>query len=310
MTDTKSGTISSVFDYSEKKLHVPEFTAAAVQDLHRFISDKSPMAEQIRKYRKAAKISQQSLADALGVTRNSVINWEAGRYRPDADLFPQLCSLLGITLNDLFGISTCSTDSFSLQEQNMIRNYRLISPVSQRIVSRMIENILEEETDERNRILQNGSALVGELSTAAAAGDGFEFSDIPMEGCRFVFRNERNEKANAIIRVKGSSMTPVYMDDDRVYVQFTSTAEIGEDVICSSRQGLHIKRLGENGPYSVNSKEPFALTSEDDHVQIVGRVLGIVDPSSDFPSAAENDILMNIRNEEVRHFMKKHGLES
>ena len=37
--------------------------------------EKVPMAEMIKKYRKEAKISQQSLADLLHVTRNTVINW-------------------------------------------------------------------------------------------------------------------------------------------------------------------------------------------------------------------------------------------
>ena len=271
--------------------------------------EKVQMAEHIRKYRKAAKISQQSLADQLNVTRNTVINWESGKYRPDADLFPKLCSLLDITLNDLFGISPASEDGFSIDERNLLCHYRMLSPLGRKIIDRMIDNILEEESQERIRFVNNSALGVGVIATKAAAGDGFLYSDIPVEDYRFVFKNGRNEKADAIIQVKGDSMLPVYHEDDWVYVQYVPGAGIGEDVICSSRAGIHIKRLGEEGPYSVNKEAPFTLTSEDDHVQVIGRVLGIVDPVSDFPDAADNELLMDLRSKEIREFRQKHGLE-
>ena len=270
---------------------------------------KIPMAEMIRKHRKEAKISQQGLADRLNVTRNTVINWESGRYRPDADLFPQLCGILGITLNDLFGIPSGPAGGFSVHEQDLIRQYRMISPVGRRIVDRMLDGILEEEKCEKNRVINRAALGVAVISTRAAAGDGFDYSDIPVEDYRFVYAGGRSAKANAIIQVRGDSMLPVYRDNDWVYVQYTDSADIGEDVICSSRAGIHIKRLGENGPYSVNKDAPFTLTSEDDHVRIIGRVLGIVDPESDIPSDDDNLILTDLRRDEIRAFREEHGLE-
>jgi len=268
-----------------------------------------PIAEMIRKYRKAAKISQQSLAGQLHVTRNTVINWESGKYRPDADLFPLLCSILGITLNDLFGISPASSGSFSVHEQNFIRQYRMISPVGRRIVDRMLNDILEEETLEKNRAVNEAALGVAVIATKAAAGDGFSYSDIPVEDYRFFYAGGRNKKADAVIQVKGDSMLPVYHENDWVYVQYTECADIGEDVICSSQAGMHIKRLGAQGPYSLNRDLPFTLTSEDDHVRIVGRVLGIVDPSADIPSAEDNTVLEELRRDEIREFRQKHGLD-
>jgi len=273
------------------------------------VPEKIPMGEQIRKYRKAARISQQSLAEQMNVTRNSVINWEAGKYRPDADLFPKLCHILGISLNDLFGLQPGTAESVSMHEQELIRQYRMISPVSQRIVDRMIGSILEEETREKNQLINDAALGVAVIATKAAAGDGSWYSDIPVEDYRFVFANGRNEKADAIIQVKGDSMLPVYHEDEWVYVQYTETVDVGEDVICSSRAGMHIKRMGEEGPYSVNKYVPFTLTAEDDHVRIVGRVLGTVDPTADIPSAAETDVLTELRRDEIRRFREAHGLD-
>ena len=299
--------ILPVSDYTGKRLHSPEPPKPDSGPVRGTFPEKVPMGEYIKKYRKEAKISQKDLADKLHVTRNTVINWEAGKYRPDADLFPSLCSILEISLNDLFGILPDPADGFSGHEREMVRRYRLISPVSRKIVDRLITGILDEEIQEKDRILDESAHTVAVISTAAAAGDGFDYSSIPVEDYRFVFRNGRNEKADAIIRVKGDSMLPVYEEGDWVYVEYTPSASVGEDVICSSRAGFHIKRLGESGPYSVNKDAPFTLTGEDDRVEIVGRVLGIVNPS-DYPSRAENDSLREIRRDEIKSFKEKYGL--
>lgn len=307
MADTNKGNILSISNFSDRKLHAPkqrsQMSAASGASV------KIPMAEQIKKYRKQAGISQQSLADQLCVTRNTVINWESGKYRPDADLFPPLCRLLGISLNDLFGITPDLTDGWTAHEKAIIHNYRMISPVSQRVVDRMINSILEEESREKDQIINEAAFGVAVIATKAAAGDGFDYNDVPIEDYRFVFKNGRNERADAIIQVKGDSMLPVYREDDWVYVQYTDSADVGEDVICSSRAGMHIKRLGEDGPYSVNKDNPFTLTSEDDHVRIVGRVLGIVDPTADLPSASDVDVLTELRHDEIQTYRQEHGLD-
>ena len=282
---------------------------AALADTPKKNTKKAPMAEIIKEYRKKAELSQQSLADQLHVTRNTVLNWESGKYRPDADLFLPLCRILGITLYDLFGLTEGSEDIISVHEMNLIRQYRAISPVSQRIIDRVLDSIQEEEIREKNRMIDQSAFGVAVIATKAAAGDGFSYSDIPVEDYRFVFKHGRNERANAIIQVKGDSMLPVYHEDDWVYIQYSDTAGIGEDVLCTSHAGMHIKRLGENGPYSINKDAPFTLTSSDDHVHVVGRVLGIVDPESDFPSASETAVLTEQRRDELRKFRKKYGLD-
>ena len=265
------------------------------------------MAEQIKTYRKRAHLSQKELGEQMNVSRNTVINWEAGKYRPDADLFPKLCSILHISLDELFGLSPAAPLSVSEKEWTLLERYRQISPVGRRVVDSMVSNILEEEAAEKDRRLQEKVRMIDFISTAAAAGDGFSFSDIPVEDFRFVFSNDRNEHADGMIRVKGLSMLPVYRDGDLVYVQYTNSAAPGEDVLCSSVAGLHIKRLGEDGVYSLNRDYPFTLTSPEDRVQIIGKILGTVS-SSDYPDSAECDILRELRREEIRQFQEAHSL--
>ncbi len=291
-------------DDSYTRVNAPTRTSVKGDDVQ---FRKIPMAEKIRIYRKKAGISQQDLGEMLGVTRNTVVNWEGGKYRPDIDLLLPLCDIFGITLYELFD-SIDHNLGFSPHEKSLLEKYRQISPLSKRIVDHMVDGILYEETIEKNRHLTEHSRLVGTLDMYAAAGDGFGFSDIPMEAYQFVFENDMNKKADAILPIKGDSMLPKYHSGDMVYVQFTKSPDVGEDVICRSKEGLHIKRLGKKGPYSLNPDLPFTLTSPDDHVETVGRVLGIVNTACDFPSADEEDLLRELRHQDIEEFREKYGL--
>lgn len=62
------------------------------------------MAKNLKmKAARAAKgFTQQDLADAVGVTRQTVVAIEKGDYNPTVRLCVDICRVLGVTLNDLF----------------------------------------------------------------------------------------------------------------------------------------------------------------------------------------------------------------
>ena len=60
-------------------------------------------AEIIVKYRKALGLTQEGLAQKLGVTNQAVSKWESGQSCPDIALLPLLADLFGITIDELFG---------------------------------------------------------------------------------------------------------------------------------------------------------------------------------------------------------------
>ena len=51
--------------------------------------------------RKQKNMTQQELAEKLGVSDRTIGNWENGRNMPDLSLFKPLCNELNISLNDL-----------------------------------------------------------------------------------------------------------------------------------------------------------------------------------------------------------------
>ena len=56
----------------------------------------------LKSARAARDWSQQQLADAVGVSRQTINAIEKGDYNPTVNLCIAICRALGVTLNDLF----------------------------------------------------------------------------------------------------------------------------------------------------------------------------------------------------------------
>ncbi|MCB1561472.1 MAG: helix-turn-helix transcriptional regulator [Xanthomonadales bacterium] len=63
----------------------------------------TPVANQIRRLRfERGEMTQQGLADACGVTRQTIIALEAERYAPSLELAFRIARALGTGLEDVF----------------------------------------------------------------------------------------------------------------------------------------------------------------------------------------------------------------
>ena len=63
--------------------------------------DQQQIGSFIRQCREAGGLTQQQLADKLGVTNKAVSKWETGKSMPDVALFEPLCRELEISLSEL-----------------------------------------------------------------------------------------------------------------------------------------------------------------------------------------------------------------
>lgn len=59
------------------------------------------LAEKIYMLRRRQNLSQEQLADALGVSRQAVSKWEVGESLPEVDKLPLLCAAFGVTADYL-----------------------------------------------------------------------------------------------------------------------------------------------------------------------------------------------------------------
>ena len=63
----------------------------------------TPVGNTIRRLRfERGEMTQQALADACGVTRQTVIALEAGRYAPSLELAFRIAHALGARIEDVF----------------------------------------------------------------------------------------------------------------------------------------------------------------------------------------------------------------
>lgn len=70
------------------------------------------LGENLKKFRLQRELTQEQLADILGVSAQAVSRWENGTTYPDITLLPVIASYFEITLDELMGI-----DSFKSEEQ-------------------------------------------------------------------------------------------------------------------------------------------------------------------------------------------------
>lgn len=62
---------------------------------------KETIGNRIQKFRKEKSLTQEALADQLGVSPQAVSKWENDSSCPDIRLLPQLCRILGVTTDEL-----------------------------------------------------------------------------------------------------------------------------------------------------------------------------------------------------------------
>jgi len=59
------------------------------------------IGNRISKYRKMKNLTQEALANLMGVSSQAVSKWETDASCPDIAALPQLCKILGITADEL-----------------------------------------------------------------------------------------------------------------------------------------------------------------------------------------------------------------
>ena len=73
--------------------------------------------ENIKRFRKERGLTQEQLAEALGVTVGAVYKWEAGRSTPEISMLLQLADLFGVSLDALVGFEALNGSAAALDER-------------------------------------------------------------------------------------------------------------------------------------------------------------------------------------------------
>ena len=106
--------------------------------------------------RKEKKLTQEQLAEKLGVNNRSVSRWENGTCMPDYAVLPMLANELGVSVAELVEGKKKETKSFLLNEAAYMESYRILIEVSQNEAEG--EKYTDKEKQEIVEQLLNGMA--------------------------------------------------------------------------------------------------------------------------------------------------------
>lgn len=115
----------------------------------------------IKKLREAKGITQNELAEKIGVTSKAVSKWETSKGLPDITLIEPLCKILGISVVELMSGDTIINKNTS---SNMLLSKFYVCPVCGNIIHATGESLISccgivlpsldaEEIDESHRVI-------------------------------------------------------------------------------------------------------------------------------------------------------------
>ncbi|HOO07565.1 MAG TPA: XRE family transcriptional regulator [Ruminococcus sp.] len=244
------------------------------------LKDAHAVGKRIKYYRERQGLEQKDVAREVGITANTVSNWENGRTRPDFSVVPKLCDILQITLYELYGIDN-PLNTYTAKEQIMIEDYRSLNQGHQLTVTNLISSLKTAEfVGDCPEVIK---LTFCDKGLAAGFDGGAEFEDEGEPIYLYPRTNTAIRQADLVFAVNGDSMEPEFHDGDMVLVEKypgcpeLQYGEVGAFMIGNS---TYIKVLEEDGLHSYNESYDTMTFGEDENVYLIGRVLGVLEPAS------------------------------
>ena len=261
--------------------------------------NRAEFGDKIRAYRKACALSQPQLAEILGVTKNSITNWETGISRPELQMIPKLCQALSISADLFFGMPASKTalDKSELTHMNL---YRSLDHYKQRTVDALMESMIKNDLLAFREDCVKTFSHIERDELPASAGTGMPLTDSYEHEYVFL-RNSRSVcRADTIITVSGDSMLPTFRDGDDLLVEYTPEINPGEiGIFIVAGEGF-VKEYQPDGLHSHNARYKTIHPTQDDNFRCIGRVLGIVTEDM-LPTPRELDVLNEVYSTKHEH---------
>lgn len=98
--------------------------------------DQIKIGKFIAECRKKQNLTQMQLAEKLNVTDRAVSKWETGRAMPDTSIMLELCSILGISVNDLLCGEVVTMKNYDEKlENNLLETIKQKEQADKRLLS-------------------------------------------------------------------------------------------------------------------------------------------------------------------------------
>lgn len=122
-------------------------------------------------FRKQRHLTQEQLANELGLTFQAISKWENGLSCPDISLLPQLAEIFGVTIDDLFREQTEESVQETTAEEPSATEKEEEEKAEEKKPDRMTLEISGENKDVRKMLKDLGVRLEPEINSLNQAAD-------------------------------------------------------------------------------------------------------------------------------------------
>lgn len=152
----------------------------------------------ISENRKKQNMTQEELAEKLNVSKNAVSKWERGLNLPDASIMQELCSILKITLNELFTGEYKNLEIINLTKIFQTKNEKIVAidNASYKFEVGKLYAIMGHSGSGKSTLLNILGTLDKQTSgeylingTDVTNFDDLELSAVRKKGIGFIFQN-------------------------------------------------------------------------------------------------------------------------
>lgn len=232
--------------------------------------------DRIREARLMRRMTQEQLAEKIGVAKSTLTGYEKGNREPNIPTLMKIMDALQVDANYLYQdeMGNLSELVVSLNERNLITKYRDLDDIGRKHVDTVImwesERIQTSSAQEKDPPVP--TRIISYYQRLASAGSGeYLFDSVPCTTIE-VLDCKASDQADFVIGVNGKSMEPTYCDGDKVFVRIADEIPTGHIGIFTRGNDCFIKELGCDRLISHNRNYPDIPASED--IRLVGEVLG------------------------------------
>ncbi len=157
------------------------------------------LGKKIKSLRTQKGVTQDVLAEKLGVTYQAISKWENEQTMPDISLLPAISIYFGITIDELFEMS----DESQLERiQNMLWDERVLSRDDFNYAERFLSEYIKAANKEDKQIA-DGYRLLSELYNHRAASDHEKAAEYAKLSLEYVAEN-KDAHCNLVEACKGA----------------------------------------------------------------------------------------------------------
>lgn len=243
-------------------------------------------SERLKELRLEAGITQQELAEIIGVTEGAIRKYENNTGKPRNNNLERISKYFGVSVSYLLGESNVKSGSEIdevMEKLNIPRQEETLNFAKRKLI---------EQTEE-DKVIQIHSALVSyevEEEQALSAGRGVAYTD--EAGKEIVYWNKDVKYDRAII-IRGNSMEPDYHYGQIALIRYQSYIDVpgGIYAVDDIERGLaYIKSVYMEDEYirlvSLNDEEDFEgnrlfpdiLLPRNENTKIIGKVIDAFTP--------------------------------